>query len=161
MIHSPPCLSSHLRAGLGPIALLRLGLKQPSTKGLSLKNLTLCAVVLALASPLAFAAERSPACEAKQASIKAQIAEATTRGRSREVASLKRALAANKAGGTDAVLAQARDADIQKAQSKVAAREKELGEAERKGDARKIATRKTKLDEARKALAEAEKPLTP
>ncbi|WP_349744119.1 DUF1090 domain-containing protein [Roseateles cavernae] len=107
----------------------------------------------------AFAADRSPACEAKRAAIETQITQAQARGRSQEVAGLNRALAANKARCTDASLAKERETRIRAAERKVAEREKSLREAEHKGDAKKIASRKTKLDEARHELTEAEKPV--
>ncbi|WP_353235222.1 DUF1090 domain-containing protein [Diaphorobacter ruginosibacter] len=116
--------------------------------------------LLACASP-AFAAERSAACEAKRSHIESQISHATAHGRSREVAGLKRALAANKAHYTDASLAKERDARIRDAQRKVAEREKGLAQAEHKGDAGKIAARKAKLEQARNDLIEAQKPIGP
>jgi hypothetical protein len=124
-----------------------------------MKSTALSIALLLASTSLALAAERSPACEAKRANIEKQIAEATSRGRSQEVAGLKRALAANKAECTDASLAKEREERIQEAQKEVAEREKDLAEAERKGDAKKIAKRKTKLDEARSELTEAEKPV--
>ena len=130
-----------------------------SLEGSPLKRSLLGAMFLAFTAPFTFAAERSPACEAKQAALETQISEATARGRSQEATGLQRALAANKARCTDAALAQERDADIRDARRKVAAREKALAEAERKGDAKKTATRRAKLEDARRALAEAEKPL--
>lgn len=84
---------------------------------------------------------------------------APQRGHSQELAGLQRALAANQAHCSDAALAKAREADICAAQKKVAEREKSLAEAERKGNAKKIAKRKAKLAEVRRDLAEAEKPL--
>lgn len=56
-------------------------------------------------------------------------------------------------------MAKERDAQIRQATKKVAEREKSLAAAQKKGDARKIAARKAKLDEAQKALAEAQRPL--
>lgn len=124
-----------------------------------MKPLVLCACVLALHAAPALAADASPACAAKQARIEAQLAEATAQGRNREVAGLKQALRGNKAHCTDAWLAKERDAQIRQATKKVAEREKSLAAAEKKGDAKKIAARKAKLDEAQKALAEAQRPL--
>ena len=68
-------------------------------------------------------------------------------------------MAANQAHCTDASLAKERDEDIQKAQEKVAEREKSLAEAKLKGAADKIAKKQAKLDEARRALTEAQKPI--
>ena len=124
-----------------------------------MKTTLLSAVVLLSFSSLAFAAERSPACEAKRANIEAQIAEATAKGRTQQVDGLKRALAANQAHCTDASLAKEREENIQKAQEKVAEREKSLAEAKLKGDADKIAKKQAKLDEARRALTEAQQPV--
>lgn len=124
-----------------------------------MKNLVVCACVLVLHAVPALAADASPACAAKQARIESQLTEATAQGRSREVAGLKQALRSNKAHCTDASLAKERDAEIRQATKKVAEREKSLAAAEKKGDAKKIAARKAKLDEAQKALAEAQKPL--
>lgn len=118
------------------------------------------ALMIAFTIP-AWAAQHSAACEAKRASIEAQISEANARGRKQDVAGLKRALAANKTWCTDESLAKERATDIRNARRKVAAREKSLAEAERKGDTKKIEARKKKLDEARHDLAEAEKPLGP
>jgi small-conductance mechanosensitive channel len=109
----------------------------------------------------AFAAEPSATCAAKRADIEAQIVAATSRGNSQEIAGLKKALAANKANCTDAALTKEHEADIQKAKKKVAEREQDLIEAERKGDAKKIAKQKSKLEDARNDLAEAEKLLGP
>jgi hypothetical protein len=124
-----------------------------------MKASLLCALLLAAFTPLTFAAERSAACEAKRATIAAQISEAKSRGRSQEIAGLERALAANKARCTDSSLAKEREAHIRDAKKKVASREKSLAEAERKGDAEKIAARQAKLDEARSALTVAERPI--
>lgn len=126
-----------------------------------MKSFVCCAALLLVVATPTLAANRSPACEAKRASIEAQISQATSKGRTQEIAGLKKALAANKANCTDASLAKERNTRIQYAQAKVASREKSLDEAERKGDAKKIATRKAKLDEARKELTEAEKPIGP
>lgn len=124
-----------------------------------MKTTLLSAVVLLSFSSIAFAAEPSPACEAKRANIEAQIAEATAKGRTQQVEGLKRALAANQAHCTDASLAKERDEDIQEAQEKVAEREKSLAEAKLKGDVDKIAKKQAKLDEARRALTEALQPI--
>ncbi|KQO24086.1 hypothetical protein ASF11_22645 [Acidovorax sp. Leaf76] len=124
-----------------------------------MKNLVVGVCLLALHAAPALAADASPACAAKQARIEAQLAEATAQGRTREVAGLRQARRSNKAHCTDAWLAKERDAEIRKATKKVAEREKSLAEAQKKGDAKKIAARQAKLDEARSALAEAQKPL--
>lgn len=126
-----------------------------------MKSIVLGAVFLLASTSSSFAAERSPACEAKRADIEAQLSQAKSSGRSHEVAGLNKALAANQARCTDASLAKERDARIRDAQRKVKAREKSLAEAERKGDAEKIAARQAKLEQARGDLADAEKPIGP
>ena len=122
-----------------------------------MKTLFVGACLLSLCAMPAMAAEPSAACEAKRANIEAQITEAKARGRKQELAGLQKALKANKAHCTDASLAAERDKQIKEARRKVESREKSLAEAERKGDPRKVAERKAKLDEARAALAAAEK----
>ena len=87
------------------------------------------------------------------------MAEASSAGRSREAAGLRKALVANQAGCSDALLNEERDAGIRNAKRKVAEREKSLNEAERKGDQKKIAARKAKLEEARRDLSDAETPI--
>lgn len=124
-----------------------------------MKPLMLCACILALHAAPALAADASPACAAKQARIESQLAEAIAQGRKGEVAGLRQARRSNKALCTDASLATERDAQIRQATKKVAEREKSLAAAQKKGDAKKIAARKAKLDEAQKALAEAQRPL--
>jgi hypothetical protein len=124
-----------------------------------MRTLVLCAFVLTVYASPGLAATPSPACEAKRANIESQISEATARGRTQEVAGLRKALRANKAHCTDKSLASEREKRIQQAQRKVDEREKSLREAQHKGDAKKIATRKAKLEEARRDLVEAEKPL--
>lgn len=124
-----------------------------------MRTLAILAAILAVYAEAALAAEPSPACDAKRASIEAQISEATARGRTRELAGLKKALENNKAHCTDQSLANEREAQIKKAQQEVEDRERDLREAEEKGDPKKIAKRKAKLEEARAELTEAEKPL--
>lgn len=122
-----------------------------------MKALVLCVGLLTLSTLPAFAAEASPACAAKRANIESQISEA--RGHAQALKGLQRALKAHIAHCSDASLAEEREAKIAKAQRELAARESDLREAERKGDAKKMASRKVKLDEARRELAEAQKPL--
>lgn len=124
-----------------------------------MKNAVLSTMLMfAVVAPVV-AAELSSACAAKRTGIETQIAQAESHGRSREVAGLKKALAANKAYCSDASLAREREARIRDARKKLAEREKSLAEAERKGDQKKIAARTAKLDEARRELAESEKPV--
>ena len=122
-----------------------------------MKNWVILTSLIALYSAPSFAAAPSAACEAKRASIEAQIVEAKARGQKQEVAGLEKALRENTAHCSDASLVKARESKILSAQQTVAEREKDLREAEQKGDAKKIAKRKAKLDEARQALSEAEK----
>ncbi|WP_027469297.1 DUF1090 domain-containing protein [Deefgea rivuli] len=124
-----------------------------------MKKLVICASLFALYAAPSFAAAPSSACAAKQANIEAQIVEAKARGQKQEVAGLEKALRENKAHCSDASLAKEREGKILSAKQKVVEREKDLREAEQKGDAKKIAKRKAKLDEARQELLEAEKPL--
>ena len=124
-----------------------------------MKTTLLFAFVIGLYAAPALAAKPSPACDAKQARIESEMAEATAQGHTRQVAGLKKALRANKTHCTDASLAKERDANIREATRKVTEREKGLAEAEKKGDAKKMAARKAKLDEARRDLTEAQKPL--
>jgi hypothetical protein len=127
-----------------------------------MKALVFCAVsALAAWTAPTLAADASPACAAKRAQIEAQISEATAQGNKQQVAGLQKALKANKANCSDASLAAERDKQIKAAQKKVASREKSLREAEQKGDAKKIADRKAKLEAAKAELVEAEKPLLP
>lgn len=126
-----------------------------------MKRLLACGIIFsALAASPAMAAQPSAACTAKRADIEAQLAEATTQQRKQEVAGLQKALKANQANCTDASLAKDRDRDIKQAQKKVAERERSLAEAERKGDAKKIADRQAKLEAARSGLARAERPIS-
>jgi hypothetical protein len=116
---------------------------------------------MALGAVPLFAAQASPACAAKRTSIETQISEANAHGQRYKLAGLQRALRANQAGCTDASLAKERDVDIAKASKNVSQREAELGAAQRKGDAKKVAKQQQKLDEARSELSEASKPLLP
>ncbi|MGB3069684.1 MAG: DUF1090 domain-containing protein [Ottowia sp.] len=124
-----------------------------------MKHLLWCGLLLSAFTGHAIAAERSAACVAKQSNIEAQLVQAKERGHKREIAGLQKALNANKANCTDESLAKEREKGIRQAQKKVAERERSLAEAERKGDAKKIADRKAKLDAARSELALAEKPI--
>lgn len=118
------------------------------------------AAVLAMGSFSCLAAQAGPACTAKRVEIESQLSEAKVRGIPHEVAGLQRALRASKANCTDESLAKRRDVQIQKAQREVSKRDNELASAERAGNAKKIEKRRAKADEARRELADAEKPLT-
>ncbi|MEK1906965.1 MAG: DUF1090 domain-containing protein [Pseudomonas sp.] len=124
-----------------------------------MKKLPLCLSLLTLIAAPAFAAESSPACQAKQADIQAQITAATARGNSQEVAGLQKALQANQANCSDATLAAEREEKIKDAREEVTERESDLREAEQDGDVQKIAKRQAKLEEARGELLKAEQPL--
>ena len=124
-----------------------------------MKTFALGIFILSSYAATTLAAEPQPACEAKRKNIESQIVEATARGVKKEIAGLQKALESNKASCTDKSLADERENKVQKAQQKVTDREKDLSEAQIKGDLKKIATRKLKLEEARAELVEAEKPL--
>jgi Protein of unknown function (DUF1090) len=124
------------------------------------KTLLLILSAAAYLSP-AIAAQPSPACDAKRASIEAQIAEAKAHGNRQQLAGLNTALRANKSHCTDASLESARQRDISAATRKVKQRESDLAAAQAKGDSTKIAKQQAQLDAAREALTEAQKPLLP
>ena len=134
--------------------------RPPSLQGTATNALALCACLSTLAASSTFAADASPACAAKRANIESHISEAQARGRSQELRGLQRALKANQANCTDASLARERAQQIAKAERELAERQSDLQEAERTGDAKKIASRQAKLDEARRALAYAQQPVT-
>jgi hypothetical protein len=123
-----------------------------------MKRLLITGITVAMLAGTAVAAQPSAACAAKRAEIENQLAEANAHGRKHEAAGLQKALKANRARCSDASLARARDQDIKQARKKVAEREHSLAQARRKGDADKIADREAKLEEARQALARAERP---
>lgn len=103
-------------------------------------------------------AEPSPGCAAKQTSIESKISAATARGNKRELAGLNKALRATQANCTEESLRQEKDARVQKARQELSERERDLAQAEKSGDAKKIEKRRVKLEEARRELADAEKP---
>ena len=117
------------------------------------------AAMLTLGTVAAPARAASPACEAKRAHIESSLADAQVRGQAREVRGLKKALAANKSSCTDAGLEKERQSDIRAAQKEVDQRETDLKQAQRRGDADKIAKRQAKLDEARAELERANRPI--
>lgn len=123
-----------------------------------MKPLIFCVIAMLGSSPL-LAGENSPACLAKRADIERAISEAEMRGNAREVRGLRKALRANSEHCTTASLAAERNREIADASEKVAERRAELGKAEIKGDAQKIAKQRAKLEEARRELTEAEQPL--
>ena len=119
------------------------------------------ASLLVLATTPLLAAEPSAACAAKRTHIESEISQAQAQGRQQQLAGLQKALRANQAHCTDAVLAAERQSDIQKATKKVAQQEQKLAKAQAKGDSVKIAKQQTELDEARSELSQAQKPLLP
>lgn len=119
----------------------------------------LCACALLLAGvTAAAAAEPNPACAAKRSDIEQQIERAHAHGNAPQLAGLQRALQANSTRCTDADLARERARRIADAEQEVAERERDLREAEQRQDAEKIATRRSKLDEARHELERSRKP---
>lgn len=125
-----------------------------------MKQFIMASLLVIAATPL-LAAEPSAACAAKRARIESQISQAQAQGRQQQLAGLQKALRANQAHCTDALLATERDSDIHKATKKLADREHKLAQAQAKGDPRKIARQQAALDAARDELAEAQKPLRP
>lgn len=123
-----------------------------------MKRLIFAAIILLGSRPL-FAAEQSPACTAKRTEIERGISEAEARGNTRQARGLKRALQANESHCTTALLEAERARDIAEASNEVVERRADLEEAQRRGDARKIAKRRAKLDEAVMELRNAEQPL--
>ncbi len=125
-----------------------------------MKNVLLSLTLAAFASS-AMSSELSPACAAKRAEIERQLDVATSHGRTRQAAGLRTALKENRSYCTDEGLAKERERDIRQARQKVTQREKKLAEAQRKGDAKKIASRQEELNIARRALADAQRPVAP
>ncbi|SFC70714.1 Protein of unknown function [Polaromonas sp. OV174] len=126
-----------------------------------MKRLIIASALFIAATPLLAANPPSAGCAAQRARIEAQLQRAQAEGNQQQLAGLRRALRANETHCSDASLAAERQRAIQKATKKVAEREKELAQAQRKGDPDQIAKRQAKLDEARRDLAEAEQPLLP
>jgi Protein of unknown function (DUF1090) len=114
-------------------------------------------IVLFGSSPL-LAAEQSSPCPAKRAEIERGISAAEAHGNVREVRGLKKALrAANNHCTTHCSrLSAIERLPRHRRRSK---RQAELKNAERKGGSQKIAKQRTKLEEARRKLSEAQQPL--
>ena len=117
------------------------------------------AVIAVLSSSPLLAAEPSPACLAKRAEIERSLSAAQAHGNAYEIRGLQRALRANINFCTTASLEAERNRKIADATAKLAKRQAELERAERRGDARKIAQRRAKVEEARQKLSETQRPL--
>ncbi len=118
-------------------------------------------LILATYSTALFAQSAAPAenpCLVKQHDIQNQIEQAKTRGNERELAGLNKALRENKANCTPESLRRERERDVSQAREKVAERERELSQANAKGeDKKKIAKRERKLAEANAELQRVQK----
>ena len=121
-----------------------------------MKTALLIATFLIIHASPSFAAQPGPGCSAKQTRIESSITEATARGNKHEIAGLNKALRATKANCTEESLLKEKEASIQKARKKLSERERDLAQAEKSGDAKKIDKRRIKLEEARRELAEEE-----
>lgn len=98
-----------------------------------MKQLIIASALFIAAAPvLALANPPSAGCAAQRARIEAQIQRAQAEGHQQQLAGLRRALRANETHCSDASLAAERQRAIQKATQKVAEREKELAQAQRK-----------------------------
>jgi C4-dicarboxylate-specific signal transduction histidine kinase len=106
-----------------------------------------------LASTLA-AAQPGPAatCAAKREAIGRDIEAAKAEGQPHRVRGLERALAEVRRNCSDAKLAAEHQQRVRSQERKVTQRERDLKEAQRKGDADKIARREDKLREAQAEL---------
>ena len=100
-----------------------------------------------LAQPVAGAT-----CEARREAIGRDIDAARAQGQTQRVRGLQTALAEVRRNCSDAKLAAAHQRRVKGQERKVAERERDLREAQRKGRAGKIAQREDKLREARAEL---------
>ncbi|RWR01037.1 hypothetical protein ED28_16445 [[Pantoea] beijingensis] len=110
---------------------------------------TLCFGLFSLSS---FVQAAEPLCAQKEQRIQQEIDFAKQHNNQRRVTGLERALTEARAGCTDAGLTAAHQEKIKEHQQEVARRERDLKEAQDKGDSDKIAKREKKLTEARKEL---------
>ncbi|MDM0019405.1 DUF1090 domain-containing protein [Variovorax saccharolyticus] len=109
----------------------------------------------ALASiPAWAAAEPVPGgtCQGKRQEISRNLDEAKAKGQKQRVRGLEQALSELDAHCTDAKLQAEHRKRIQRQEQAVAARERELKEAERDGSAKKVERRKSKLQEEQAKL---------
>ncbi|HDS1737154.1 DUF1090 domain-containing protein [Pseudomonas sp. BP8] len=95
-------------------------------------------------------------CAAKRSAIENQLAQARAQNNSGQIRGLEKALKENTEHCTDEGLKAERQAKIDKAKAEVAERQADLQQAEAKGDADKIATRKNKLAESEAELEQAQ-----
>jgi hypothetical protein len=121
-----------------------------------MKSLPLILLLAASVSTAAAAAEAGP-CAARRARIEAQIQDAQTQGRTRELSGLRRALEANQSRCSDAAILKEREAKVRKAEREVEKRQLGLADAARDGSVRRMSAAKARLDEARIDLAEAQR----
>lgn len=112
--------------------------------------------LLVLAAPVAAESVANPECAAKAEALEQQIQAAKAAGHRHKASGLETALQHVRADCTDAGLAQARADNLREARDEVAERQRDLHEAQRDGDADKIARREAKLREARAELEQAE-----
>ncbi|MGJ7524761.1 DUF1090 domain-containing protein [Variovorax sp. GB1P17] len=108
--------------------------------------------VMATASASAFAQPAAGTCEAKRQEISNDIAAAREKGLTEKVRGLERALAQNQHHCSDAKLSAAHAKKVRAEEQKVAQRQRDLDTAQHDGNAKKIARRQAKLDEAKAEL---------
>ncbi|GAA3899278.1 MULTISPECIES: DUF1090 domain-containing protein [Gibbsiella] len=122
---------------------------------MQLRHSLLLALPLLACSSLSFAALEG-GCAKKAQDIQTQIDYANQHGNTHRVAGLKTALSEVQAHCTESGLQAERQQDIKDKQHKVSERQRELAEAEQKGDKDKIAKKQEKLAEAQKELQQAQ-----
>ncbi|MGO4395771.1 DUF1090 domain-containing protein [Variovorax sp. M-6] len=91
-------------------------------------------------------------CQAKREEISRNLDEARAKGQKQRVRGLEHALSEVDAHCSDAKLQAEQQRRIQRQEEAVAARERDLKEAERDGNAKKVARRKSKLLEEQAKL---------
>ena len=91
-------------------------------------------------------------CQAKREEISRNLDEAKAKGQKQRVRGLEHALSEVDAHCSDAKLQAEQQRRIQRQEEAVAARERDLKEAERDGNAKKVARRKSKLLEEQAKL---------
>jgi hypothetical protein len=117
------------------------------------------ATAVSLAATLASAAGSCDAlepCAAKACRLDAEIAQARTQGKTRQLAALERARAEMVHCNDDGVK-QKRKVALEQAQRRIDRREAELKKVEASGDAAKVKKAQRNLESARKAYAQIEK----
>ncbi|RYF26525.1 MAG: DUF1090 domain-containing protein [Comamonadaceae bacterium] len=109
-------------------------------------------------SSMAAAQQADPSeCEQKRAGVTAEVEEAKAAGQTDRVRGLERALAEIKVSCTEPGQKAKRDRRVSQKEKDVTKRQHELEEAQRDGNADKIAKRQAKLKEAQDELAAARK----